>query len=75
MNTERTELIKAMRDKILEDMRVMSKAADKALEANKTDDFINISKRIDKLMELRDSLRTYEFDMIGFDYKWGKGAE
>lgn len=75
MNTERKELIKAMRDKVLEDIRVMSKAADKALEANKTDDFINISKRIDKLMELRDSLRTYEFDMIGFDYKWGKGAE
>lgn len=68
MNNKREQLVNELMEQINEDMKALLKAEDKALDSNRSEDFINIAKRIDKLGALKVALHGYPISMKGFDW-------
>lgn len=73
MNTEREEIIKSIIEQIDKDLARLHNALCKAYDDNRHDDFINISKRIDKVGLLKASVEGYGISMKGFDWLVEKG--
>lgn len=72
MKTEREKLINALIEQIDKDLEAMLKVEHEAFESDRHDDFIDIAKRIDKVMNTKAALRSYGSSMISFDYVYGR---
>ena len=72
MKTEREKLINALIEQIDKDLEAMLKVENEASKSNRHDEFINIAKRIDKVMNTKAALQSYGTSMIGFDYVYGR---
>ena len=65
---ERNTAIEAMINVINEDVGEVMKCFERAYEINDHDRFIQLSKRLDKLGELKAGLRNYRISMVGFGW-------